>query len=82
MQISTPTERVASNIRAEMARRKRTQAQLAGALGLTRSSMHRRMTGEQALNVDELHVIASFLGVSVATLLGEDVPAALVDVPA
>jgi transcriptional regulator with XRE-family HTH domain len=73
--ISTPAERVASNIRAEMARRKRTHAQLAAALGITRSSMHRRMTGELPLDVDELHKVAAFLGVPVATLLGEGVAA-------
>lgn len=75
MPIATPTERVASTIRAEMARRKRTHAELAAALGLTRSSMHRRLNGEQPLNVDELHTVAAFLDVSVSTLLGEGVAA-------
>jgi transcriptional regulator with XRE-family HTH domain len=73
--IATPAERVASNIRAEMARRKRTHAELASVLNLTRSSMHRRMTGEQPLDIDELHKIAAFLGVPVTTLLGEGVAA-------
>lgn len=75
MQIATPAERVAGTIRAELARRKRTHAELAAALGLTRSSMHRRLTGDLALNIDELHVVADFLGVPVSTLLGKDVAA-------
>jgi len=72
---ATPAKRVASTVRAEMARRKKTHGELAAALGLTRSSMHRRMTGELPLNVDELHAVASFLNIPVGVLLGEGVAA-------
>lgn len=71
MDLSTPTDRVAATVRAELARHRKTQAGLARALGLQRTSIHRRITGEQAWRIDELHVVAGYLGVPVASLLGE-----------
>lgn len=71
MDIRTPAERVAATIRAELARHRKTQAGLAQALGIQRSSMHRRMSGEQPFDVNELQIAADYLDVPVASLLGD-----------
>ena len=49
-----------------------TQAQLAEALGLTQSSVSRRLAGSQPFRTDELADAARFLGVSLVINL-EDV---------
>lgn len=66
---------VADNVRAEMARRKFSQTDLAAALGKSQASISRRLAGDQDFTVRELTAIAAWLGVSVASLLGEDVAA-------
>lgn len=63
------TERVASNIRAELARRQLSQADLATALRTTQQTISRRMTGAVPFDTDELEVIAEFLGVPVDALI-------------
>lgn len=72
----TPTERIAGEIRAEMARQQRSQRQLALALGYTQQAVSRRLAGHVAIDVDELDAIARFLGVSVARLMRFDALAA------
>ena len=61
---------VAANVRAEMARQRKRQADLGEMLGLTQGAVSKRMSGTVALDVDELGKIATFLGVDVATLIG------------
>lgn len=61
---------VAGAIRAEMARSRTTQTTIARTLGITQQSVSRRLTGEVAFDVDELHAVADLLGVPVADLLG------------
>jgi transcriptional regulator with XRE-family HTH domain len=79
MDLATPSERVAATVRAELARHRKTQAGLARALGLARTSMHRRITGEQPFDVAELHVVADYIGIPVADLLtdGRTLPEAV-----
>lgn len=60
-------EIVASNVRAEMARRGRTQSQLANCLGVTRPAVSRRLTGQTEFSAGELIETARFLGVPVST---------------
>ena len=62
---------VAANVRAEMARQRKRQADLGDVLGLTQGAVSKRMSGSVALDVDEVGKIATFLGVPVAALLGE-----------
>lgn len=69
--ITSPAGRVAAEVRGELARQKRTQADLAVALGLSQQAVSRRVSGALAFDVDELHRVAVFLGVPVARLLGE-----------
>jgi transcriptional regulator with XRE-family HTH domain len=61
---------VAANVRAEMARQRKRQADLGEVLGLTQGAVSKRMSGTVALDVDELGKIATFLGVDVAILIG------------
>lgn len=73
--ITTPAERVATEIRAHLARQRKTQAQIAGHLGISQQAVSRRMSGAQPFDVDELHRVAAFLDVPVASLLGTDAAA-------
>ena len=61
---------VGATVRAELARRRLTQRQLAEVLGVSQTQVGRRLTGEIALNVDELALVATFLGMPVAELVG------------
>lgn len=61
---------VAANVRAEMARQRKRQADLGEVLGLTQGAVSKRMSGTVALDVDELGKIADFLGVPATTLIG------------
>lgn len=58
-------------IKAEAARRDVSHAQLAEAIGVSRASMSRRMSGDVPFSFAEVRTIAETLGVSVA-LLDED----------
>ena len=63
------SENVTANIRAELARRGKTQGDLAQVIGLTQQAVSRRLTGSYALNVDEIAAIADWLNVPVAQFL-------------
>lgn len=69
-QPSRLSDRVAAEVRANMARARMTQTDLALALGLTQSAVSKRLRGKIAFSVDELEKIADVLGVHPATLLG------------
>jgi transcriptional regulator with XRE-family HTH domain len=66
---SSIAERVAAEVRAEMARQRRTQAELAAAVGLSPQSIGRRLSGEHPFDVEELERAAAWLDVSVSSLL-------------
>lgn len=57
-----------------MARQKRTGTELAAVLQCSQQSASRRLNGGQGLDLDELPVIAEWLGVSVFDLLGVSRP--------
>jgi hypothetical protein len=61
-------DRLAGNIRAELARQRITASGLAGYLGIAISSATRRLNGEQAFYGYEVALVADFLGVPVGTL--------------
>lgn len=65
---------VAGALRAEMARRKLTSSDLARALNCSQSSASRRMTADIAIDLDELEVIATWLGVTAETLVAAPPP--------
>lgn len=64
----TLSARVASAVRAEAARRKISQAEIAGSLGISQASLSRRMTGLTPFEIDELDVIAGLLDLPVVSL--------------
>lgn len=63
---------VASNIRAEMARRGVRQSDLAVALEMSQGSLSKRLAGKARFDLAELQTAADFLGVTVASLLVGD----------
>jgi transcriptional regulator with XRE-family HTH domain len=60
---------VAAEIRAEMARRRITGQQLAGALGRSNAWISVRLAGKQAIDLNDLERIADALDVSADQLL-------------
>lgn len=52
--------------------RRITQAQLGSALGTTQSTVAKKLRGLRSWSLDDLAQTASYLGVSMAYLLGED----------
>lgn len=69
-------ERVASNLRAEMARQRISQGQLAIALNISQSAAQRRVVGITPLDVNELAAAAELLGVPISTLSPDPTTAA------
>lgn len=64
-------QRVAANVRAEMARRSVTQSDLALTMGRSQHFVSRRLLGKVPFDIDELDQIASQLGVDLADLIAE-----------
>jgi hypothetical protein len=72
MNMHMPTdinETVAANLRAEIARRKRRQADLVDLWGLSPMGVSRRISGAVPLSPAELSTAADWLGVDMADLL-------------
>lgn len=67
----TLAESVASEVRAGMARSKRTSLALAEHLGVSHAYVSRRLNGHLPFTLDDLEKIAAFLEVPVASLLHE-----------
>jgi len=68
MQNPTPHP-VARNVRAEMSRRRITQAVVARHLNLSQPAVSQRLIGSVEFKVSELQAVAELLGVSTASLL-------------
>jgi transcriptional regulator with XRE-family HTH domain len=69
MSQSTLNERVAEEIRVQLARRNITATELARRAGMTQRSISRRITGEKAIDMDDLEKIAKALDVPITALL-------------
>lgn len=67
--MTSPTEYVTATIRAEVARRRLTQRELAEALGISQQSVHNRLSGKVVIDLHELGIIADTLGVTVESLV-------------
>lgn len=63
------TQNVASEVRAEMARQRVSQRQLAEVLDISQPQVSDRLRGEIAFNTTELEKVAKFLRVPVANFL-------------
>lgn len=64
-----------AEIRAGMARHSLTQADLATALGLSRTAVHRRLTGQVDFSLGELRATAQLIHQPLTELLHADTPA-------
>lgn len=60
---------VADEVRAELARQRKTAADLARVLGLSAHTTGRRLNGDAPFDVTELAVTAGWLGLSVSALV-------------
>lgn len=65
------SRKIAGELRAELARQQRTQAELAVVLGMTPHTVGRRLTGYTDFTAVELLQAAAWLGVSLSQLTGE-----------
>jgi transcriptional regulator with XRE-family HTH domain len=61
-------EAVAAEIRAELARQRRTQSALADRLGVSHAWVSRRLSGEVPLTIADVAQIAAGLGVEISSL--------------
>lgn len=68
--------RIAGQVRAELARKKGTAGELARVLGVTAHTAGRRLAGRTSFTVAELVLVADWLGVDVADLIGSPAEAA------
>jgi DNA-binding Xre family transcriptional regulator len=66
---------VAGEVRAQLARRGKTKVWLAGELGISTATLHRRLAGASSFSLDEINTIAELLELPVGALLNEAVPA-------
>lgn len=74
MSPTTPSARIALNVRAEMARRRVSQTTLGEHLGLKQASVSARLRGKTPFDINELHDIAAFLEVPLGALLAASEP--------
>lgn len=71
MPTSPHSQRVARNVRAEMARAGKNQQDVAAHLGISQQSVSRRMSGSTPFTIDELAAIARMLDVRLTELVRE-----------
>lgn len=71
METDTLNDRVAANIRAELARRKITQEQFAESIGMGRTAFTALVAGRTAINLRKLERIATVLKVEPSKLLSD-----------
>jgi len=64
-------ETIAANVRAEAARKRKTQADLAAMLGKSQQAVSRKWHGETPFTAEEMAALALGLGVPVSALIGE-----------
>lgn len=70
---TTPTIRVAANVTAAMESQGIAVRTLAERTGIARMTLSRRLTGHSDFTIGELDAVARVLGVTVTSLLSEDV---------
>lgn len=70
------TKRVAAEVRAEMGRQRISQDALCGRIGMSQSTLSRRLLGEYPFNTTELAAIAAALDVPVARFVRVEAVAA------
>lgn len=66
---SSPSQWVAAEVRAELARQRRTVVGLSEVTGIPLATLNRRLNRDSKFTIDEIDAIAVALGVPVADLL-------------
>jgi transcriptional regulator with XRE-family HTH domain len=66
---TTLNDRVAAQIRALMAARRRTSGELGQALGISQSAASRRMVGDGTFTLDQIQQAADWLGVPITDII-------------
>lgn len=66
--MATTPERLAAELRAEMARQRRTLTWLADQVGMTQSTLGRKLRGEYPFDVTELDMVTAALGIRASEL--------------
>ena len=69
------SRRVAAEVRAELARQRVSQEALCARIGMSQSTLSRRITGEHPFDTSELAEIAEVLGVPVSRFIPDGVAA-------
>lgn len=72
MSVMTTRKQLALSIRSRMALRDMTQAELADAIGMSRTALSSRMRGARDFTFSELEAIAAAVGVGLRDLLPAD----------
>lgn len=67
--ITDYTRKVAGNVKAELARRDLSGADIIPVLGISRNAVYERLRGTRSFEVNELDLIADFIGVDVTVLM-------------
>lgn len=68
----TPNNKAAQEIRAIMAAKNLSITDMADHLGISRSAASRRINGKQAMDLNEISVIADWLGVACGRIINTD----------
>ncbi|MGV0582790.1 helix-turn-helix transcriptional regulator [Mycobacteroides chelonae] len=68
MKLASTDERVAANVRAELARAGENQASLAPRVGMSQQALSRRLSAQVPFTVTELSRVAGALGVPIGAL--------------
>ena len=71
METNLTAKRVGAEVRAAMARREKSQGDLAQFLGKSQAFVSRRLRGELAFDIAELEEISDWLAVPLIDLLGD-----------
>jgi transcriptional regulator with XRE-family HTH domain len=66
---NTYTEKVIGELRAEIARQRLTQREVAARLGWSQQVLSKRLTGEVAISIDEAGKLAEVLGIKPEQLM-------------
>jgi transcriptional regulator with XRE-family HTH domain len=73
--MATSTSTVGDNVRAELARRRLSQQELAAHLGISQSQLSKRLNDRIDFGVTELGAVAAFLDIPIGALLPDPVVA-------
>lgn len=65
-------QRAAAEVRAEVARQRKPQREIAEALGMSQTAVSRRLLGEVEFSLSQLTVLAEVLGVPLSAFIWDD----------